>query len=280
MTLPPSREWTLPGRGGVELFVRAWLPEAQPRDTVVIAHGYAEHSGRYGNVVDKLVPHGFAIYAIDHRGHGRSGGARGGIDRMDWVVEDLHGLVAKARAEQGGRKVKLLGHSMGGAVAFGYALRYPDDLSGLVLSGPAIGGIVSGVQRLILRILSALAPKVGTIELPAEYICRDPAVVAAYTSDPLVSLGKVPARTVGEMTAAARRYRGRASAMRVPVLVQHGGHDLLITPDNNREIYAAIGAPDTPVTIYPDFYHEIYNEPERDRVLDDLVAWLEAHPVG
>ena len=280
MTLPPTREWTLPGRGGIELFARAWLPAGEPRDTVVIAHGYAEHSGRYGNVVDKLVPRGFAIYAIDHRGHGKSGGARGGIDRMEWVIEDLHGLVAEARAEQGGRKVKLLGHSMGGAVAYGYALHFPDNLSGLILSGPAIGGMVPGAQRMILRILSALVPRAGTIELPAEYICRDPAVVAAYTSDPLVTVGKVPARTIGEMTAAAGRYRGQAPAMRVPVLIQHGGQDLLITPDGNREIYAAIGAPDKTVTIYPGLYHEIYNEPERDRVLDDLVAWLEAHPVG
>ncbi|HYD04090.1 MAG TPA: alpha/beta hydrolase [Reyranella sp.] len=280
MTATPSREWVLTGRGGVALAARAWLPAGAARDVIVIAHGYAEHSGRYANVVDRLVPLGYAVYALDHRGHGRSGGHRGMIGRMAWVVEDLHGLVAQARNENGGRRVKLLGHSMGGAVATGYAQRYPEDLSGLILSGPAIGGMPSGFQRALLRALSAVAPKLGTVELPAEAICRDPAVVTAYRHDPLVTIGKVPARTVGEMASAANAYLAQAPAMTVPVLIQHGSQDLLIPPEGNRAIYAAIGSEDKTIETYEGLYHEIYNEPERESVLDDLVAWLEAHPAG
>src|ERR1043166_3266192 len=103
-----SEEWTLPGLGGVELFARSWLPEGELRDVVVIAHGYAEHGGRYGNLVERLVPAGYAVHAIDHRGHGRSGGRRAVVDRLANVVDDFHQFVARVRARHGGSKVKLV----------------------------------------------------------------------------------------------------------------------------------------------------------------------------
>ena len=277
-------EWTLTGHGGLELFARSWLPEGTPRpepkDVVVIAHGYGEHGDRYGNVVERLVPAGYAVHAIDHRGHGRSGGRRAVVDRMERVIEDLHEFVEQVRSRQGGGKVKLLGHSMGGSIALGYALRYPNDLSGLILSGPAVGGFVPAGQRVILKLLSALAPNMGTLALSASAVSRDPAVVSTYERDPLVYHGKVPARTVGEMVAAAASFPARAAQMKLPVLIQHGAQDKLIPLEPNRAIYAALGSPDKTVTIYDGLYHEIYNEPEHARVIDDLLAWLKAHPAG
>lgn len=271
-------EWTLAGHGGITLQAQGWLPEGEPRDVIAIAHGYAEHGGRYGNVVERLVPLGYALYALDHRGHGRSGGKRALVDRMDRVIEDFHAFMGDVRARHGGGRIKLLGHSMGGNVAFGYALRWPDDLSGLILSGPLIGGELPAAQRIPLSILSAIAPSVGMISLPPEAVSRDPAVVEAYIADPLVSVGKVPARTAYEMLSAVARYRVAAPTMRVPVLVQHGEADSLVPLEGNRDILAAIGAADKTVITYPDLFHEIYNEPEKDAVIADLVSWLEAHP--
>lgn len=281
-------EWTLTGHGGLELFARSWRPDGPARDFVVIAHGYGEHGDRYANLVERLVPAGYAVHAIDHRGHGRSGGRRALVDRMDRVIDDLHGFVEQVRGRDGierragerGSKVKLLGHSMGGSIALGYALRYPQDLSGLILSGPAVGGFVPLGQRLVLRVLSALVPNMGTLALPASAVSRDPAVVAAYERDPLVHHGKVPARTAGEMVAAAAAFPARAGAMKLPVLIQHGAQDTLIPLEPNRAVYAALGSADKTVTIYEGLYHEIYNEPEHARVIDDLVAWLDAHPAG
>ena len=275
-----SADWQLTGHGGVELQAQGWLPEGEVRDVIAIAHGYAEHGGRYGNLVDRLVPKGYALYALDHRGHGRSGGKRALVDRMAWVIEDFHRFVGELRARHGGQRVKLLGHSMGGNVAFGYALRWPEDLSGLVLSGPAIGGLVPVFQRMMLRVMSAFAPNAGTIALPPDAVSRDPAVVAAYAADPLVTVGKMPARTVAEMVAAAGRYCEQAPTMKVPVLVQHGEADSLVPLSGNRAIFEAIGATDKTVITYPGLYHEIYNEPEKDKVIGDLVQWLDAHPAS
>lgn len=276
----PPIEWTLRGRGGLELYAQGWLPEGEPRDVIAIAHGYGEHGGRYGNLIERLAPLGYALYALDHRGHGRSGGKRALIDRMEYAVEDFRGFVGEVRARHGGRRVKLVGHSMGGSVAFGYALRWPEDLSGLILSGPAIGGDFPLIQRAAVKVLAAVAPNLGTVGLPPDAVSRDPAVVAAYTADPLVSVGKMPARTVAEIVGAAARYRKHAHEMKVPVLIQHGERDLLVPLEGNRAIYSAIGAADKTVKTYPGLFHEIYNEPERDEVIGDLIAWLDSHPAA
>ena len=270
--------WHLAGHGGVKLFAQGWLPEGEPRDVIVIAHGYAEHGGRYGNLVERLVPQGYALYAIDHRGHGQSGGKRALVDRMDWVIEDFHKFVAEVRARHGGQKIKLLGHSMGGNVAFGYALRWPDDLSGLILSGPLIGGSAPAAQRLVVKLLSAIAPTLGTVDLPPGAVSRDPQVVDDYLNDILVTIGKVPARTAHELFAPLPGYLKRAPEMKVPVLIQHGEADALVPLAGARPTIDAIGASDKTVITYPGLFHEIYNEPEKDAVIGDLARWLEAHP--
>ena len=271
-------EWTLAGQGGVALYAQGWLPEGEPRDVIAISHGYAEHGGRYGNLVERLVPLGYALYALDHRGHGKSEGVRALVDRMKWVIDDFHVFVRSVRALHGGRPVKLLGHSMGGNVAFGNALAWPQDASGLVLSGPLIGGSAPAAQRAILSLLSAVAPNIGMIALPPEAVSRDPAVVQAYVNDPLVTTGKIAARTAHEMLTSVAGYRDEATSMRVPVLVQHGEADRLVRWDDVRPVVETIGAPDKTVITYPGLYHEIYNEPEKDAVIGDLARWLEAHP--
>ncbi len=271
-------EWTRTGQGGLSLQAQGWLPDGEVRDVIAIAHGYAEHGGRYMNLVERLVPAGYALYAQDHRGHGRSGGTRALVDRMDRVIEDFHGFVGEVRQRHDGQRIKLLGHSMGGNVAFGYALRWPEDLSGLVLSGPLIGGLVPGVQRAILSLLSTVAPNTGMIALPPEAVSRDPAVVEAYIDDPLVTTGKVAARTAHEMFTSVAGYRDRAPQMKVPLLVQHGEADALVKWSDVQPVVAAIGSSDKSVITYPGLYHEIYNEPEKDAVIGDLARWLKAHP--
>lgn len=273
-------EWHRTGQGGVDLYAQGWLPDDRetPRDVIAIAHGYAEHGGRYGNLVERLVPAGYALYALDHRGHGKSGGRRALVDSMDWTIRDFHGFVDGVRMRHGGERIKLLGHSMGGNVAFGTALRWPGCFSGLILSGPLIGGNVPAVQRAVLAVLARLAPGLGMIALPPDAVSRDPQVIADYENDPLVTVGKVPARTAYELLGTAAGYRAKAPSMKLPVLIQHGEADALVPLKDVVPVFDAIGSPDKTVITYPGLFHEVYNEPEKDRVIGDLLAWLEAHP--
>lgn len=274
-----SAEFALAGVGGLRLHARSWLPEVEPAATVVIAHGLGEHGGRYLHVAERLVRAGYAVYALDHRGHGRSAGPRANVGRFDWLVDDLHALVETARGSHAGRPVLLLGHSMGGAIALAYALAHQDALRALVLSAPALGAgeTVSPLRLALVRLLSAVLPNVGALRLPAAAVSRDPAVVRAYEQDPLVFHGAVPARTVAELLRAMRGFPGAAGRLRLPVLVFHGTADSLVPLAGVQGVYERLGSADRTVTLYPGLYHEALNEPERERVLDDLVAWLAAH---
>jgi alpha-beta hydrolase superfamily lysophospholipase len=242
---------------------------------VVIAHGAGEHSGRYGHVAERLVREGYAVYALDHRGHGRSAGPRALIDRMDNAVADLDTLVLLATGEQPGLPVFLLGHSMGGTVSLCYALRHQDRLQALALTGPlAALEAASPLVRIAARTLSALTPRLPVIAVDSSLVSRDPAVVEAYNADPLVHHGKLPARTVAELGAAIESFPARVPEITVPTLILYGTADGLCPTEGSVMLGQRIGATDRTIKSYPGLYHEILNEPEREQVMDDLCAWL------
>ncbi len=265
------------GRGGRRLFTQRWLPDCAARGSVVIAHGLAEHSSRYVELASHLVSIGYAVHALDHRGHGRSDGARSYVEAFDWVVDDLVQFVRAARDRDPASRVSLLGHSFGGAVALLAALGEPDLVGRLVLSAPAIGadpGIP--LARLALgRLLSVVAPRAGILKLPAAGISRDAAVVRAYETDPLVYRGAIPARTLVELLAAMRRISELAPSLAVPTLVMHGTADRLVPLKFTEPVYARLGSRDLTIKLYDGYYHEIFNEPGRARVIADLEAWLD-----
>ncbi|HEY5316351.1 MAG TPA: lysophospholipase [Solirubrobacteraceae bacterium] len=282
---PPSthREGGFTGVGGVNIFWQAWLPPGPCRGVVIIAHGAGEHSGRYPHVAERLVREEYAVYALDHRGHGRSGGPRVLLDRMDNLVTDLDTLVVQASGEHraqahSGIPVFLLGHSMGGTLATCYALRHQDRLDALVLSGPlAALEAASPALRIAARVLSKLTPRLPVIGVDPSLVSRDPAVVAAYTSDPLVHHGKLPARTVAELGAAIESFPSRVPEITLPTLILYGTADQICPTEGSVMLGDRIGATDVTVKSYPGLYHEILNEPEQDQVMDDLCAWLSAH---
>ena len=273
-----EREGSFSGAGNVRIHWRAWLPEAEPRAVVVIAHGASEHAGRYGHVAARLLAEGYAAYAIEHRGHGHSEGRRAVIDRMANAVADLDSLVVLAAAEHPGAPVFLLGHSMGGTIAVSYAIRHQARLSGLILSGPlAALEAAPAPMRLMSKILSAIAPGMGLIEIDPSLVSRDPDVVAAYVADPLVYHGKLPVRTVAELAIAIDSFPQAAQGITVPTLIMYGTADRLCPPRGSVMLSERIGSADKTITPYQGLYHEILNEPEQDRVLDEICGWLAAH---
>ena len=273
-----ATETAFAGTKGRRIVVHTWLPGGVTRDQVVIAHGYAEHAGRYDAVAQFLTGRGFAVHALDHHGHGKSQGARAVIERFAQADADLDTLIDRVRSDSGLATVKLIGHSMGGSLALNYALNHQAKLSGLVLSGPAIGGALPTVQRWLLTLVSALAPRTGTIALDGNAVSRDPAVVANYLADPLVYRGKVPARTAHEMYRAIASYAARVGALAVPCLLMHGDADTLVSAIDAAPLFQRIASPDKTIRIWPGLFHEIFNEPEREEVLALTAEWLEAHP--
>jgi acylglycerol lipase len=265
----------LAGAGGPRIFWQSWSPTDVPRAVVVLVHGASEHSGRYGYVADALGADGYAVYALDHRGHGRSEGPRAVLDRMGHAVADVDQLVLQASEENPGLPVFMLGHSMGGTVAVSYCLRHQDRLRGLILSAPLAAREAAPAPLLALgRLLSALTPRLGLVGIDANLVSRDPEVVRDYVADPLNYHGRLPARTVAELASAVGRFPDAVAAITVPTLILYGTEDRLALPAGSEMLLARIGAEDKRATAYPGLFHEILNEPERDVVLAEIRGWL------
>ncbi|MDQ6836029.1 MAG: lysophospholipase [Actinomycetota bacterium] len=273
-----SENGFLDGAGGRRIFWQAWRPDAEARAVVVIVHGMSEHSSRYDHVAAALVDDGYAVYGVDHRGHGRSDGPRALIDRMSSVVADVHQLVLQARERHPGLPVFMLGHSMGGTISLLYTERHQGRLTGLMLSGPlAALDAAPAPLRLLSRALSVVAPKLPLVAIDSADISRDPAVVSAYDADPLVHRGKIPARTVTELAGPIDEFPTSVAAITIPTLILYGTADALAPPAGSQMLAERIGAQDKTVKAYEGLYHEILNEPEQAEVLADMRAWLSEH---
>ena len=272
-------EGTFRAFDGETIFQQAWLPDGDPRAAVLLVHGLGEHSGRYGHVARALVDAGYAVHALDHRGHGKSGGKRAFVKSYDELLRDLHQFRTMVEREHPGRPLVVLGHSMGGNIAMGYTLGNQDGIAALVLSGPAlrVGDDFSPVQLKLFKLISRVAPGIRPQGLSADAISRDPAVVAAYRADPLVFTGKISAGLGAALIGAMQSFPDRYDQLRLPVLVLHGTDDQLADVAGSRELEAKATNADLTAHYYDGLYHEVFNEPEQDRVLADLTSWLDAH---
>ncbi len=268
-------EGTLAGEGGLELYRRRWLPESEVKAAVVIAHGGGEHLGRYEHVAKRLGEAGYAVHALDHRGHGRSQGPRADLGSMDAAVADLRSLIALARSERPEEPLFLLGHSMGGCISLEYALRHQDEIDGLVLSSAVTSlNTASAAVRTLSKLIGSVLPRLGVYAVDTSLISRDGDVVRSYETDPLVHHGKIPARTVAELTRSVESFPGRLPSLRLPLFAFHGGADRISEPAGTSAVHELAGSDDKSVAILEGLYHETLNEPEQTEVMDRVVAWL------
>jgi acylglycerol lipase len=229
-------------------------------------------------VVQYLVPRGYALYGFDLIGHGRSPGTRVYVERFEDYTETLQIYQAMVWAWQPQRPLHLLGHSVGGLIVPYYLLDHAEGLAGAILSAPSvvIPDNISQLTVMLGRLLSRLAPKAGIMGIDAGAVSRDPAVVQAYDTDPLVYRGKTTARLAAELLRAMQRVNAEAGRIRLPLLILQGSEDRLVDPEGAQILYDKVRSEDITLQVYPGLHHEVFNEPEHDQVLADVEAWLEA----
>lgn len=273
---------TLSGYRGLKLAYGTWLPDGEPKAVAVVVHGYGEHMGRYAHVIEALVQHEYAVYSIDHRGHGTSAGLRGYVERFDFLVDDLHLLVQQTERDHPSLRRFMIGHSMGGLIATRYTLRYQAGLAGLVLSGPAlwIGDNISPFLKRVSGVLSMVVPTLPvttTSKGPESVLSRDPLVQEQFGADPYTYKGKLRARMGNEMMRAASDARARMAGLTLPLLIMHGAEDKLTNPNGSKLLYEQARSVDKTLQLWPGCRHEIFNEPERNEVISFMVGWLNQH---
>jgi alpha-beta hydrolase superfamily lysophospholipase len=263
--------------GRLRLYERSWQPD-HPKAAVVIVHGYAEHSGRYQHLAAVLVARGYAVHAFDLRGHGRSAGPQAFVRSVDEYTEDLAAFLERVRARANGLPLFLLGHSMGGTIVAHYLTSGPPGLRGAVLSaaGLKLKGGLAWIGQLFALLAARFAPRLRGAKLDSRHVSRDPAVVAAYDADPLVYRGGMRAATAAALIRAIRTIRKRADTISLPVVLLHGTADRLTEPSGSADLHKRAASADKTLKLYPGLYHEILNEPEREQVIADILAWLDA----
>ena len=246
---------------------------------VVLVHGFGEHSGRYEPLITHLLENEYAVTAYDHRGHGKSSGLYGHIDRFRQYEEDLHAIVSDVCGAHAGQKLFLIGHSMGGLVALRYLTRFGDSVTGAVISAPLveIAAKVPAHKLFIGKIGAAIAPRLRLAnEINPMILSRDPEVGRAYAADPLV--GKlVSTRWFVEASKAMAEFKREAMRIRTPLLVMHGTEDRLASPQATKEVFEKFAANDKELKIYEGYYHELFNEPEKQEVFARVTDWLNRH---
>lgn len=272
-----EREGRFKGEKNLSIYWQAWLPAGKAKALMVIAHGVAEHSGRYARLGRVLVDQGYAVYAIDHRGHGKSEGPRAMVDKFDHLISDLDQLVTLACEQQPGLKPFLIGHSLGGVISLSYALKFQDKLKGLILSGPAVQLAPLPFKIVMMaRLFSMFSPAKPFFPIDGSTVSRDPDEVRRYNEDPLNTRSAIPARTIAELLDRLAWLPAGYPALSLPLLVMHGTADTLAFPAGGQRVYDEAGSKDKTLKLYEGYFHEIFNEPpaDRQRVFADLIEWL------
>jgi alpha-beta hydrolase superfamily lysophospholipase len=274
-----QKEGTFKGTGNFNLYWKCWLPDGQPKAIILVAHGLGEHINRYTNLVNNVVPRGFAVYGLDHQGHGKSEGTRCYVDRFQTYLDDLKTFYDMVRKENPGLKIILLGHSMGGLIATAYAEQHQQELCCLIVSAPLLkpGDSVAPATITMARVLSAIAPKMGVQKLDSTFLSRDKSVVEAYDNDPLVFRGKITARLGSELFSTMAKVQQGMPSLTLPMLIMQGTEDKLVEHEGAKMLYAKAGSSDKTLKLYEGFYHEIFNEQDRANVFADLDPWLDSH---
>lgn len=255
------------------LYYRTDIPEKM-RALVIIVHGVCEHSGRYDYVTGYLNREELGVLRFDLRGHGKSSGERGHVESFTRFYKDVKKIKDRAEKDFPSVPLYILGHSMGAFISSLYAVTYPGEIKGQILSGLYSTVLPLDDIKLLKKLPYNRFPKIKAKNKLGGLVSRDEKVVEEYNKDPLV----LKTTTIGmsaEMFLKGPLYLGKnMTKYDLPCLLLHGGQDRIVTPESSQNFYDNIASRDKQRKVYPELYHEILNEPERDKVLQDVVVWI------
>lgn len=272
----PKEEF-LDGAEGVKIFVRSWRPAGSPRGVIVISHGFNSHSGQYAWAAQQFVSKGFAVYAADLRGRGKSEGPRFHVKQVSEYVGDVDLAVKLAKSREPGLPVFMLGHSAGGVIACTYALDHPTELAGLICESFAFRVPAPRFALNTIEWIGSWAPDLGVLKLKNKDFTRDQAVLAVLNADPLIANETQPARTVGALWKADKRLEASFPKMTLPMLIMHGSEDKATVPAGSEFFHKTAGAKDKTLKIYDGHFHDLLADTGKEGVMADIQAWIDAH---
>lgn len=258
-----------------------YYPPAEERDRVIIiAHGLSEHSGRYVHVAERFAKAGYHVYSQDHRGHGRSSGARQYIDRDTHFITDLKQHYDRIRRKHRDAQIYMLGHSMGSVISLQFVLTYPDAIEALTVTGTATD--VSSTVPTPVRFLGNLVNRMGKglpISAPggSEILTRDPDMQQWTDDDALIYRGWTKTGIAGYILDMGEQIQARASEITLPILIMHGEADELTPLSGSQIMFDRVRSEDKTLKIWKEMRHEVLNELEREAVMDLLVDWFDQH---
>ncbi len=261
---------------GIDIFARGWDPERVPKAVVCLIHGLGEHTGRYQHVASAMTAEGYAVIGFDLRGHGLSGGQRGHAPSEGAYLNDMDLLIEQARQRYPGAPIFLYGHSLGGILVLDYGLRRKPALQGAIVTAPALHGELDEqpLKVSLAKILGAQVPRMSiSTGLKPERISRDPEVVKAYINDPLVhdraTLGW--GRLMLKINPWILKH---AADFPLPLLLMQGKDDKVTYPSSSQEIADALKEKCT-LILWDDMFHEIHNEPGKEKVIQSMIDWMD-----
>ncbi len=279
----PHEQDTFETFDGLRLFENRWIPEDDPAAVLVVVHGFIEHSGRYAQAAAELNRRGYAVVAMDLRGHGKSEGARTFIESFDQYVDDLEIQLARVRERWPRLPLFIFGHSMGGTIVIRQAMKRPETIEragvrGVVLSAPAlqVADSLFPILRRLAKLLSRLFPRMCVVRMGSTYVSRDPQAVAAFRNDPLVFHNRFPVRTAAELLDAMDDILANPEDLRVPFFLLQGTDDKVVCPRACRRLIARAKSSDKELRLYEGFYHSLLHEIDREEVIKDISDWLDA----
>jgi alpha-beta hydrolase superfamily lysophospholipase len=276
------------GQNNDNIFYQYWQ-QKNSSAILVIAHGFGEHSGRYIEMARHYTDFGMSVYALDHRGHGKSEGDRWNVEKFDYFLDDLHYYIENVvkQIEVKSKPLFLLGHSMGGEIAAKYALIYPQDIDYLILSSPSVGAYLAGIElpqffNTLTGVFIGPISNIGFIantfmpgtQIPAEYLSHDKSVVDAYVNDPLVCHQPIKVRMSEELSSNMSYIQKNAKKTTTPILVMYGTEDKVVPHNSIETYYNKLQIRDKTLKGFEGYYHEIFNEIGKEDVYKETDDWI------